>query len=372
MKEINLGSILAENRRKRGLTQEALAAHMGVSKGAVSKWETGSSLPDISLLPQLASYFGISVDQLIGYQPQMEKGEIRNLYLRLARDFSLLPFGQVLEQCLQIAKKYYSCHALLFALGVLLVNHCALAVHAGQGEKVMETALKWFDRAAAGAQEASLRKQALQMKAYCLVQLGRPSQVLDILDSDEIDIGPSEPLLARAYQMTGKRREAKSILQGGIYKGVVSLVNLLSVYLDFCQEGPGPFAQACRRVEQLADIFQLKALHPGLLLSAYLAMAQGWMQLGDTGQALALLQSYTDLAAGDIYPLRLHGDEFFDLLDEWLDHTLAPGTYPPREEGVIRRSMTQALEENPVFSPLQDNPRFQNMVRRLRANAEVC
>lgn len=43
MKEINLGSILAENRRKRGLTQEALAAHMGVSKGAVSKWETGVS-----------------------------------------------------------------------------------------------------------------------------------------------------------------------------------------------------------------------------------------------------------------------------------------------------------------------------------------
>ena len=44
MKEINLGRILIENRHKRGITQDELAAHIGVSKGAVSKWETGVSL----------------------------------------------------------------------------------------------------------------------------------------------------------------------------------------------------------------------------------------------------------------------------------------------------------------------------------------
>lgn len=43
MKEINLGCILIENRHKRGITQEELAAYMGVSKAAVSKWETGVS-----------------------------------------------------------------------------------------------------------------------------------------------------------------------------------------------------------------------------------------------------------------------------------------------------------------------------------------
>ena len=72
MKEMNLGRILIENRHKRGITQEELATHIGVSKGAVSKWETNSSLPDISLLPQLASYFDITIDELIGYEPQME------------------------------------------------------------------------------------------------------------------------------------------------------------------------------------------------------------------------------------------------------------------------------------------------------------
>ena len=43
MKEINLGRILVENRNKRGNTKDQLAAYMGVSKAAVSKWETGVS-----------------------------------------------------------------------------------------------------------------------------------------------------------------------------------------------------------------------------------------------------------------------------------------------------------------------------------------
>ena len=55
MKEIHLGPILTENRRKVGITQEDLARFLGVSKAAVSKWETGSAYPDILMLPRLAS-----------------------------------------------------------------------------------------------------------------------------------------------------------------------------------------------------------------------------------------------------------------------------------------------------------------------------
>ena len=43
---VNIGRTIARERRIRGVTQEALAAHLGVSKAAVSKWELGQSLPD--------------------------------------------------------------------------------------------------------------------------------------------------------------------------------------------------------------------------------------------------------------------------------------------------------------------------------------
>lgn len=59
MKEIHLGRVLSENRRRKGVTQDELAEFMGVSKAAVSKWETESTYPDILLLPRLAVYFDL-------------------------------------------------------------------------------------------------------------------------------------------------------------------------------------------------------------------------------------------------------------------------------------------------------------------------
>lgn len=54
-------------RKDASLTQEQLAQAMGVTVGAVSKWESGSSIPDLSLIIDLASYFSTSIDVLLGY-----------------------------------------------------------------------------------------------------------------------------------------------------------------------------------------------------------------------------------------------------------------------------------------------------------------
>ena len=67
MKEINIARKLTTKRREKGITQEELALYIGVSKASVSKWETGQSYPDITFLPQLATYFNISIDELMGY-----------------------------------------------------------------------------------------------------------------------------------------------------------------------------------------------------------------------------------------------------------------------------------------------------------------
>ena len=63
---------IAENiracRKQHGLTQEQLAEALGVSVGAVYKWESRSSLPELRLIMEMADFFGISVDALLGYQ----------------------------------------------------------------------------------------------------------------------------------------------------------------------------------------------------------------------------------------------------------------------------------------------------------------
>ncbi len=65
--QIKLNENIKKYRKDMNLTQEELAEAFGVTVGAVSKWETGSNVPDILTLMQLADFFNISVDVLLGY-----------------------------------------------------------------------------------------------------------------------------------------------------------------------------------------------------------------------------------------------------------------------------------------------------------------
>ena len=369
MKEIHLDRVLVENRHKRGITQEELAAHLGVSKAAVSKWETAAAYPDITLLPRLASYFNIRIDELMGYTPQMNGKEILELHRRLAGEFSSLPFEEALGHCREVAKQYFACFPLLFQIGSLLVNHSMLAGSPERSRQVLEEARTLFARVKKETERPALGKEALLMEAYCLLALHRPAEALELLGTGEPVTG-SEPLLASAYQMTGNIPEAKRVLQAGIYKRVLSLFDLLSSYMPVCRDDPAGFEQTCRRYRAVAEAFHLDALHPGVLLSGYLAMAQGWAALQEPEKALQNLEEYTALATSGIYPLKLHGDSYFHLLDGWFDKAASLGEYPPREESVIRRSMTQALADNPAFAGLAGNPRFRSLTARLKSNEE--
>ena len=60
-----IGAFIAERRKAIGLTQQMLADRLGLTNKAVSKWETGDGLPDITVLPALAENLGVTVDELL-------------------------------------------------------------------------------------------------------------------------------------------------------------------------------------------------------------------------------------------------------------------------------------------------------------------
>lgn len=369
MKEINLGRVLIENRHKRGITQDELAKYMGVTTAAISKWETGTTYPDILMLPRLATFFDITLDELMDYQPQMDQAEIQKWYRRLSEEFAELSFDEALTHCREMVKKYYSCYPFLFQAGSLLVNYSTLAESPEKANRIMEEALELFQRVKRETDDFELGKEALQMEAYCLLMLKRPADVLNVLKAHSFVHGPAEPLLASAYQMLGNHSEAKKVVQVGIYQMILSLMNLMSSYISLCSDDPENLAEGCRRLQSVADEFHLSDLHPGILLTCYITMAQEWTMLGETENALSVLEKYTNLASRNIYPMRLHGDSYFHLLDDWIN-TLTLGSYPPREESVIRHSITQALTDNPAFTNLAADPRFQSMSERLKQQEE--
>lgn len=62
---IRIGSFLAELRREKGLTQQALGDRLGVTNKTISRWETGCYLPDVEMLSLLSREFGVSINELV-------------------------------------------------------------------------------------------------------------------------------------------------------------------------------------------------------------------------------------------------------------------------------------------------------------------
>ncbi len=71
--QLNIGTKIKELRRRDGRTQEALAEALGVTNQAVSRWESGGSYPDMEMVPAIANYFHVSIDELFGYHDEREE-----------------------------------------------------------------------------------------------------------------------------------------------------------------------------------------------------------------------------------------------------------------------------------------------------------
>lgn len=101
--QLYIGENIKRLRRQKGITQETLAEHMHVSTAAVSKWERNESLPDISMVIPLASYFDVSTDEILGLDTAKNE-EIIGQYLDEANHLAAL--GKAQERFELIKKAY--------------------------------------------------------------------------------------------------------------------------------------------------------------------------------------------------------------------------------------------------------------------------
>ena len=92
MNQIKIGEFISSQRKMKNLTQAALAEKLGITDRAVSKWERGKGLPDVSLMLDLCEIFGITVNELLsGEEISMENSNQKNEQL-------LLDMAKELEQ----------------------------------------------------------------------------------------------------------------------------------------------------------------------------------------------------------------------------------------------------------------------------------
>jgi len=366
LKEINLAKTLISKRKEKGLTQDELAHFVGVSKASVSKWETGQSYPDITFLPKLAAYFDISLDELMGYEPQMSNENIRKFYKELSAEFSKKPFNEVKSRCQKIVKQYYSCYPLLFQIGVLFLNYGWTSKIEEQKISTIIEAKELFVRVKEQSNEIELKRFALHMEASAEMMLGNPARTIDLLQSIKQYPTPTEELLSHAYLMEGKLNEAKTIFQEDIFNRITGIFSILPPFLTIYAEDVKYFEQLCKRAAEIIKIFNLKKLCPTAILPFYLGASHGYLAQGNFGKAIDMLETYTELASGDIFPLKLvKTDDFFNLIDSLKEMPYGTADLP-RDEISIKQSMVEAITENPAYSSLAGEMRFKKLTENLK------
>ncbi len=98
---MNLSKNIKELRIKNKYTQEELAEKLNVSVQTISRWENGVNSPDISMLPELAKIFEVSIDSLLGYGKVLSNKEWIDMYDRIT---SFIQIGKN-EECLEYLKE---------------------------------------------------------------------------------------------------------------------------------------------------------------------------------------------------------------------------------------------------------------------------
>ena len=102
--KLTLGEKIKELRKRDGRKQEDLANVLGVTNQAVSRWEKDGSYPDMEMIPAIANYFGITIDELFGYENDREK-KITAIIQKVDKyDIKHSDDGNWVEECISILR----------------------------------------------------------------------------------------------------------------------------------------------------------------------------------------------------------------------------------------------------------------------------
>ena len=361
---IAIGANIYRHRKDLHLTQDDLARHLGVTKASVSKWETGQSYPDVELLPRIAAYFDVTVDALLGYEPQMGKEGIRSECERLREAFATMPFDVAHAQCQKLAHDYFSCYPLLVQIAVLYLNHLDLADGTKRGELAHE-AVELCRRIRCYSSSSADIRLAEVVQATLELATGDPQAAIEALgDSPDIDLG-ADMLLASAYSSLGQVDEADKTLQGALFQGLVLSLNRLAQMAALYASNPAKIDIAYERVRAIIDAFDLGSVYANTA-AIHLSFAMTYMAGGCDDRALDCLDGYERAARALSFPIELHGDDFFDKTQSWLEDVNGIGTSAPREDTLVKRTLVESVAANPAFGPLSDEPRFKRIVESLK------
>lgn len=370
MHDINLGATIARERRAADVTQGELAAHLGVTKAAVSKWELGQSMPDVALLPRIAAYFDLTLDELFDYRPQLSEKEVERLYLEVFALFSE-DADAAYERAERLIAEYYSCWRLLHQIGMAYMQQGAL--DPGRAIALIPRAMELFERVEAHADDVELVFGARMMRAALLNMQGNVDGAIELMESLKADspLGV-EMFLASLYQQKGDRETCLRLYQESMGFGMTNAMTCVSSQLPLYADDRAHLDALLEAGEGLVRGFRLAEENPLAALTFLSSAATACLQAGDEGRAVGYLERFVSLLGGADDERLMFGARKSVLYDRapkmtGVAYEQEPMARVQLESIDFKRQCKQAITACPEWVEHADDARFRPLLDRLEA-----
>ena len=181
--EMTIGANIKRLRTAKSITQEQLSVAMNVTCAAVSKWERGETYPDITLLQPLAYFFGVTLDELMGYNQEKIRAGIEEAIALYRKHWNSDTGREIIVNAYkEYPNDYWIMHYYMWNIGGDLADNdpAVLIAHKDEFLAICEKILE-------GCTEESLRLGAWNMRAKILHAEGKTEEALEIYRSKFTD-----------------------------------------------------------------------------------------------------------------------------------------------------------------------------------------
>ena len=232
---MNINQIIKEKRKSLSLTQEQLANQLGVSTPAVSKWESGASYPDITILPNLAKILKTDINTLLSFQSDLSDEEINNRIKDLSSFALNHTIDEIFEKAMDIISEYPNCYKLILNVALSLDGFAIFKVGNSDLDKLEKLSLKVEElyRKIMDSTDVNIKSLARQQLIFREVNRKNFDKAEELLETipDKLMVDKSE-LKTRVEFTKGNLNEAKKAAQEKLYALTSDVNSQLLLLLD--------------------------------------------------------------------------------------------------------------------------------------------
>ena len=372
--QIKLGEKIRELRKRDGRTQEALADALGVTGQAVSRWEANGGYPDMEIIPAIANYFNVTIDELFGHHPDKKQKRYEELYTeydRMAHRWEnpdvLIPYLRNalaefpgdeklrIELADQLYFKFCSVvHGTITNDGYWIPDYNKMREHEGweEAEKIMNSLLET-------SRDSDIRESCCQTLIYIYTYIGEYEKAKSIAGNLNTVICCREEMLESLSGEEGERQKQKNLLHYATWTYQKIKFDMKQERIELSKriairEAYLPFLEILFEGEFGFHVTEMRWLH--------LDLAELYAAQDNTEKVLYHLRKVCEYSKkfdkylNDGKKIK-YTSPFLNLVDECdPKHWTATEQVPQTKD---------YLETAPVFEKLRTNPEFSEILRSL-------